>query len=104
MGRPRTDSVPQHMMLPGELSAAIDAWIERQKTPRPSRPEAIRRLIARGLGLHLAKADGAGAAPTRRKPASKPAAAKAAALLGAKLAARAKAPAAASKRPTRRPL
>ncbi|MDP2354474.1 MAG: hypothetical protein Q8M31_00190 [Beijerinckiaceae bacterium] len=28
-----------------ELSAAIDAWIAQQPEPRPSRPEAIRRLL-----------------------------------------------------------
>jgi hypothetical protein len=70
------------MMLPGELSAAIDAWIARQKAPRPSRPEAIRRLIVRGLteaGTALrAEAQGQGSAParTRRKAAAKRAPAK----------------------------
>jgi hypothetical protein len=29
--------------------AAIDAWIAVQPDPRPSRPEAIRRLIDKGL-------------------------------------------------------
>ena len=29
--------------------AAITAWIERQPEPKPSRSEAIRRLIERGL-------------------------------------------------------
>jgi hypothetical protein len=30
--------------------AALDAWIERQPEPKPSRPEAIRRLVEKGLG------------------------------------------------------
>jgi hypothetical protein len=32
-----------------EQSAAIDAWIEKQKEPDLSRPEAIRRLVELGL-------------------------------------------------------
>jgi Arc/MetJ-type ribon-helix-helix transcriptional regulator len=35
--------------LPAELEAAITAWIERQPEPKPSRSEAIRRLIEKGL-------------------------------------------------------
>jgi hypothetical protein len=35
--------------MPPELEAAITAWIERQPDPKPSRSEAIRRLIERGL-------------------------------------------------------
>jgi Arc/MetJ-type ribon-helix-helix transcriptional regulator len=37
--------------MPPELEAAIDAWIERQADPKPSRSEAIRRLIEAGLHL-----------------------------------------------------
>jgi hypothetical protein len=33
-----------------ELQAKLDAWIERQPEPKPSRSEAIRRLIENGLG------------------------------------------------------
>lgn len=33
------------LRMPPELEAAIDAWIERQPEPKPSRSEAIRRLI-----------------------------------------------------------
>jgi hypothetical protein len=32
------------------LEAAITAWIDRQSEPKPSRSEAIRRLIEKGLG------------------------------------------------------
>jgi hypothetical protein len=35
--------------MPPELEAKIDAWIERQPEPKPSRSEAMRRLIERGL-------------------------------------------------------
>jgi hypothetical protein len=34
---------------PTELDARITAWIKRQPEPKPSRSEAIRRLIERGL-------------------------------------------------------
>jgi len=35
--------------IPIELETRITAWIERQPDPKPSRSEAIRRLIERGL-------------------------------------------------------
>ena len=35
--------------MPPELEAAITAWIKRQPAPKPSRSEAIRRLIEKGL-------------------------------------------------------
>jgi hypothetical protein len=35
--------------MPAELEAAITAWIDRQPDPKPSRSEAIRRLIEKGL-------------------------------------------------------
>jgi Arc/MetJ-type ribon-helix-helix transcriptional regulator len=35
--------------MPPELESKIDAWIERQPEPKPSRSEAIRRLVVRGL-------------------------------------------------------
>jgi metal-responsive CopG/Arc/MetJ family transcriptional regulator len=35
--------------MPPELEAKIDAWIDRQPEPKPSRSEAIRRLIENGL-------------------------------------------------------
>lgn len=49
-GRPRTGVHPMRgLRMPPELEAAIDAWIERQPDPKPSRAEAIRRLIEKGL-------------------------------------------------------
>jgi hypothetical protein len=35
---------------PATLTAALDAWIAAQPKPRPSRSEAIRRLLAEALG------------------------------------------------------
>jgi Arc/MetJ-type ribon-helix-helix transcriptional regulator len=35
--------------MPPELEARIDAWIAQQSEPKPSRSEAIRRLIELGL-------------------------------------------------------
>ena len=35
-------------MPPGELKS-VDAWIRTQPSPRPSRPEAIRRLVEEAL-------------------------------------------------------
>jgi Arc/MetJ-type ribon-helix-helix transcriptional regulator len=36
--------------IPAELEAKLTAWIESQSDPKPSRAEAIRRLIEKGLG------------------------------------------------------
>jgi metal-responsive CopG/Arc/MetJ family transcriptional regulator len=35
--------------IPAELNAKLDAWIERQPDPKPSRSEAIRRLLESAL-------------------------------------------------------
>lgn len=49
-GRPATGKDPvASVRIPKEVAAAITAWIERQPDPKPSRSEAIRRLIERGL-------------------------------------------------------
>jgi hypothetical protein len=49
-GRPRTGRDPPiTVRIPKELEAAITAWIDRQPDPKPSRSEAIRRLIEGGL-------------------------------------------------------
>jgi hypothetical protein len=36
--------------LPETLGTRIDAWIARQAEPRPSRAEAVRRLLDEALG------------------------------------------------------
>src|SRR3954467_7861838 len=49
-GRPRTGVHPARAVrMPPELEAAITPWIDCQPDPKPSRSEAIRRLIERGL-------------------------------------------------------
>jgi hypothetical protein len=47
-GRPPTGAQSIHLRLLPEQLSALDSWIERQDN-KPSRPEAIRRLIERGL-------------------------------------------------------
>jgi hypothetical protein len=49
-GRPRTGrDPPVTVRLPKVLETAITAWIDRQPDPKPTRSEAIRRLIEKGL-------------------------------------------------------
>src|SRR5580704_741590 len=57
-GRPSTGGRQKGIMLrldPANLSA-LDDWISAQPEPRPTRPEAIRRLLAEALGKTAAKA------------------------------------------------
>src|SRR5882757_7907199 len=50
-GRPATNPTSIHLTLaPGPL-AEVDRWIEKQKEPDLSRPEAIRRLVELGLNV-----------------------------------------------------
>jgi Arc/MetJ-type ribon-helix-helix transcriptional regulator len=35
--------------IPAELHAAVAAWIEGQPDPKPSRSEAVRRLLEKAL-------------------------------------------------------
>jgi len=39
--------------MPIALSRAIDQWIAAQPKPKPSRPEAIRRLVEMALSAQL---------------------------------------------------
>ena len=49
-GRPRTGIGPAiSMRLYPEMEAALNAWIERHPEPKPSRSEALRRLVEKGL-------------------------------------------------------
>jgi hypothetical protein len=41
--------VAQHLRLPRNISDRLDAWIAAQPDPKPSRPEAIRRLVEAAL-------------------------------------------------------
>jgi hypothetical protein len=49
IGRPPTGAESVHLRVLPDQSAAIDAWIAKQKQPDLSRPEAIRRLVELGL-------------------------------------------------------
>ncbi len=50
-GRPAIGvGVQVNTMLRPEQAERLDAWIAQQPEPRPSRPEAIRRLIEKALG------------------------------------------------------
>lgn len=50
IGRPATGIGPNvGLRLYPEMDAAIEAWIAEQPEPKPSKPEAIRRLVALGL-------------------------------------------------------
>ena len=48
-GRPPTGAMSIHLrVLPSEV-ARVDAWIAKHPSPKPTRPEAIRRLIGQAL-------------------------------------------------------
>ena len=49
-GRPRVDSEAVNVRLERPALDVLDAWIAAQPEARPSRPEAIRRLLAEALG------------------------------------------------------
>lgn len=50
IGRPKTGIGPVvGVRLYPDIEADLDAWIARQPGPKPSRPEAIRRLIRQAL-------------------------------------------------------
>ena len=49
LGRPPVDSEPVTVRMHRDQLDALDAWIAAQ-LDAPSRPEAIRRLLAIGLG------------------------------------------------------
>ena len=49
-GRPRVDATPITVRMPPADLSRLDDWILAQPEPRPSRPEAIRRLIEKALG------------------------------------------------------
>jgi len=48
-GRPRVDAVQLSVRVPPDQLAELDAWIKAQPDPKPSRPEAMRRLVAAAL-------------------------------------------------------
>jgi len=52
LGRPPVYSEDVRVRLRQSAIDALDAWIAAQIKPRPSRPEAIRRLLAEALAKH----------------------------------------------------
>jgi hypothetical protein len=48
-GRPRVNATPVNVRLPPAELGALDAWIAAQPEPQPTRPEAVRRLLAVAL-------------------------------------------------------
>jgi hypothetical protein len=47
--RPKGTGTPIVVRVQPPALDALDAWIARQPEPKPSRPEAVRRLVDRGL-------------------------------------------------------
>jgi len=60
-GRPRVDPTSIHLTLAPSYIEPLDAWIAEQPDPKPSRPEAIRRLLEIGLRQEFGDEDGTGA-------------------------------------------
>jgi hypothetical protein len=52
LGRPRIDAIPVLVRIPPDELAGIDGWIKGKPAPKPSRPEAIRRLVELGLKVN----------------------------------------------------
>ena len=49
VGRPKVGAILIGVRVPPADLAVLDAWIKKRKEPGLSRPEAIRRLVERGL-------------------------------------------------------
>ena len=49
IGRPPVNAAPVTVRIPPAQLAILDSWIAAQPTPKPSRPEAIRRLLTAAL-------------------------------------------------------
>lgn len=45
IGRPAVGATPVTVRLPPDQLADLDAFIQKQPDPRPSRPEAIRQAL-----------------------------------------------------------
>ena len=67
IGRPRVDAIPVLVRIPPDEITLIDGWIKGRSAPKPSRPEAIRRLVEIGLGsAKIARAQKRSDSPTAR--------------------------------------
>lgn len=51
-GRPFADTTSVNVRVPAPQLAALDAWIADQPEPRPSRPEAMRVIVANWMKSH----------------------------------------------------
>ena len=49
IGRPRVDATPVNVRFPPLDLDALDRWIAKHSEPKPSRPEAVRRIVAEYL-------------------------------------------------------
>jgi hypothetical protein len=58
-GRPKGRTRPETVAvrLFAETIEAVDTWRDQQPDPKPTRPEAVRQLIKRGLGVGSKSAD-----------------------------------------------
>ena len=48
-GRPKVDSEAVNVRFVRPALDRIDEWIAAQPEPKPTRPEAVRRLVEKGL-------------------------------------------------------
>ncbi len=48
-GRPRVNPTSIHLTMGPEQLQALDRWIARHPEPKPSRPEAVRQIVAAHL-------------------------------------------------------
>jgi hypothetical protein len=48
-GRPKVGAIQIQVRMPPAELAVLDAWIKKQGKDKPTRPEAIRRLVALAL-------------------------------------------------------
>jgi cytochrome c553 len=59
MGRPPTGIGKSiGLRLYADQEAKLDAWIEAQPEPKPSKPEAIRRLLGEALAAKAVRLSG----------------------------------------------
>ena len=50
VGRPLVGATQLNVRVPPDELAELDAWIAAQDDPKPTRPEALRKLARKGLG------------------------------------------------------
>ena len=51
IGRPRVDTEAVNVRMPMDMIAALDTLIAQMPDPKPSRPEAVRQIVAASLKL-----------------------------------------------------